>query len=153
MYELIATYGDTATNWLLVAISAILARYIYVLIESTVTRRYVSALWDEVRAAVLEVEQTYVAALRRGREDGLLTDDEKAEARKLAIETAKSNFGLKGLKRLAKIFDVDKWIGTKLEATVAAVKLAKAPALPVAVALPQSRQHPQSSPGQSEDAR
>src|SRR6056297_1825538 len=43
----------------------------------------------DVSGAVTEVYHEYVAGLKKGREDGKLTDEEKSEARKMAVEKVK----------------------------------------------------------------
>jgi hypothetical protein len=127
MSELVITYGDKATQLAFVVINALLVRFIFSMIDSTIIRRYVDALWDEIRAAVLEVEQTYVSALKLANGDGVLTNAEKAEAKRMAIKIAKANFGAKGLARLARAFgmDMDGWIGNKIEAVIAGDKVPK----------------------------
>jgi hypothetical protein len=119
MYDLIITHGDKAALWTLAAIAALLARYVFVLIDSTTTQRIVAAAWNESASAALEVWQTWTKALKEGRADGKLTEDEKVEAKKRAIAIARKNIGKKGLARLAKIFGVDDWIGNKVEAFIA----------------------------------
>jgi hypothetical protein len=57
----------------------------------------------------------------------VLTNAEKAEAKRMAIKIAKANFGAKGLARLARAFgmDMDGWIGNKIEAVIAGNKVPK----------------------------
>lgn len=125
MYELIATYGMLALGLLLTGGTTLLVRFVLVLIESKLIREYVARAWDETKAAVLLVGQTYTDEIKAGRADGKLTSEEKAIAKRRAIEAAKKNIGMEGLKRLARIFDVDDWLGDKVEAVVAATKTPK----------------------------
>jgi hypothetical protein len=91
--------------------------------------------WDVVRramfevgSAVYEVYQVYTSDILKGRADGNLTQEEKDHAFQLALATAKSNLGAKGLKRLLKVLglestaELDKWLGTQIEAKVAELK-------------------------------
>jgi hypothetical protein len=97
----------------------------------------------EARAVVLEVEQTYVDGLAKGRADGELTSEEKAMARATALAALRANLGKKGLARLGRIVGlsddaIDKLLGTHIEAQVKALAIVKdaAPAAPsVSVAL------------------
>lgn len=129
MYDLIINYGPYAATLILGGISWLLSHFILVLIHSTKLRSLAGRAWDEIQAAVLEVEQTYIAALKEGREDdGKLSAAEKAEAKSRALSIAKENIGAKGLHRLARILgveDLDKWIGGKIEAVVHETKAPK----------------------------
>lgn len=76
---------------------------------------------DAVYTAVSEVGQTFVDAIKEGRADGKLTDDEKKSAKKLAEARARELIGPKGLAVLAEIMGVggvDKFIDSKIEAAV-----------------------------------
>jgi hypothetical protein len=91
-------------------------------LRDTLTR-----LMFEMKAAVLEVHQVYVSEISRGRADGTLTPEEKAEAKNRAMAVLKANIGKKGLARLAKVLGIeidalDGWLGNKVEATVAELK-------------------------------
>lgn len=57
--------------------------------------------------AVKATWQTYAEDLKKGRSDGKLTDDEKAEARKRAIDFAKSYLGPKGIRELLWVLGID----------------------------------------------
>jgi len=84
-------------------------------------RAMLQRLVVEAEAAVLEVEQVYVEAIKAARADGVLTAQEKAEARSMALATLRANLGVKGLQRLARVLgiaDVDRWLGTRVEAAV-----------------------------------
>ncbi|MCP4448268.1 MAG: hypothetical protein GY811_23455 [Myxococcales bacterium] len=132
-YGLIIEYGPAAAIVILSALGGALTRYVFVSIESKIVSETLGRLWDEVRAAVLEVSQTYTDALREANEDGKLTEAEKRVAKEKAIAIAKSNIGKKGLRRLARVLDVNKWIGGKIEAFIGDKK-AKANALTDAAA-------------------
>lgn len=124
MYEMIAEYGTQGLTWILLALGAVLMRWVLPLVQNLWAAGVLTRAWTEVSAAVLEVGQTYVSALKAGAEDGKLTDAEKKDAKLQAIAIAKRNIGTKGLKSIAKIVgvDVEKWIGSKVETAVAATK-------------------------------
>lgn len=88
-------------------------------------REMLGRLVKEAEAAVREVSQTYTTEILKGRQDGVLTEEEKAVARRRAVEILKSNFGLKGLKRLAHVLgivDDDRYAVTQVEAAVNRMK-------------------------------
>ena len=119
-------HGNSVIAWVAAAVLGLIGKYIVSKIENENVRKYVGRALDEVADAVAEVYQTFVNELKAGNADGKLTAEEKVVARKMAIDTAKSNIGTKGLKRLAKVAGIDaldEWLGTKVEATV---KMAKA---------------------------
>lgn len=118
MYELIIDYGLAAIGLLFSGLAALLGRLLIELVKSKVLREHIVRLGGEVESAVREVLQTYVSKLKEYNADGKLTDEEKAMAKKYAIEIAKSNFGSKGLLALGRIFDVEKYIGGKVEAVL-----------------------------------
>lgn len=120
-YALVADYGGTAMTVLLMGLTAVVARYLVPLLKSKDLREKMLAVWSAVTAAVREVNQTYVDALREGRADGKLTDEEKAEAKRRAIAVAKSNIGIKGLRAIAKALgldSIDDWLASKVEAVI-----------------------------------
>ena len=118
MYDLIIEYGIVALGLILSGLGWLAIRFLLVLIDQMQIREYAGRLLAETFAAVREVGQTYVAALREANLDGKITAFEAAEAKKRAIAIAKSNLGKKGVMRLAKVFDVDDWVGTQIEAIV-----------------------------------
>lgn len=83
---------------------------------------------DAAIAAVKEIEQTYVSAIRAGKADGKLTDDEKTKAREAAMASLKSHLGTRGLGELAKVLGggdgLDKYLGTRMEAALHTIKAA-----------------------------
>lgn len=85
-----------------------------------------------MRTIVIEVNAVYVDALKKANDDGVLTDEEKAEARKMALDKFKEQWGVKGLKELARVIGfgdaLDSWLGSLLETTLS--ELPKATALP-----------------------
>lgn len=121
-----ASEGSTVLYWVLAAVGALVSRFVLGLIKSQRVKLYVGRALTEVGDAVLDVCKTYVEAIKEARADGKLTDEEKAAAKKLAVDTAKRNIGRDGLERLAKVlgFDaatLDQWLGTKVEAAVASM--------------------------------
>lgn len=86
-------------------------------------------LFDAFGVAIQSVGQTYVADLKAAAADGKLTAEEKAEAKRKAIEASKSYLGPKGLGELAKVLGVrvtdpslESVLGLGLEATLGGVK-------------------------------
>ncbi len=78
---------------------------------------------DAVLSAVKEVSQTYVDALKNGRADGTLTDEESRKAKELALASAKSYLGMKGLSELARVLglgsgEAQSLLSSKIEAAV-----------------------------------
>lgn len=118
------THGDKILFWVMTAVGGLLARAITHYVGSSKAAGIVSRALTEIGDAVLATTQTYVSALKAAAADGKLTDTEKAEAKALAINTAKKLIGPEGLARLAKIVgaDLDGWIGTKIEATLGALQ-------------------------------
>lgn len=140
MYELIENYGNSALGWVLAGLGLLLSRYVWIRIGNDYALGVLTRAWGEVRAAVAEVGQTYVAAIKAGRADGKLTDEEKAVAKSLAIAAAKRNLGAKGLRALARILgldSVDEWLAGRLEAAVAEGKAAGVLDPPKAISLPR----------------
>lgn len=127
MSELLAEWGPRAVLFLFSGVAMLLTRYVYGLLKSEYVKRVISRALNEIQAAVMEVAQTYSDAIKKGRDDGKLTEEEKAKARSLAMTIARENIGLKGIRRLVRIFagdriDIDKWLGNKVEASVKALK-------------------------------
>jgi hypothetical protein len=90
-------------------------------------------LEQAVQTAVLEVQQTYVEYVKAASADGKLTFEEAREAKARAILAAKTYLGRKGLLELAKVLGftdgaLDLFLGGKVEAMVAGVKLGEATA-------------------------
>lgn len=110
--------GITVITMVFGAIGAVLARFH---IQSAWLAGFLGRLLVEAKAATLEVSQTYTDAIKLASADGDLTDAEKAEAKRLALVTLKSNLGQKGLDRVKRILgidSVDAWLSTHLEAAV-----------------------------------
>lgn len=125
MATILVNGGDVAVTWLLVFLFGSLSALVLKTISNTTVQAILVRATEEVKDAVLEVEQTYVKALKAANADGKLTDEEKKAAMDKAIAIAKSNIGMKGLKRLARVVGIDavtSWLETKAEATVATIK-------------------------------
>lgn len=121
MSELVIQYGITALVAILGFLSMLLTRYVWELIKRNWLREMLQRLWEEVKTAVLAVGQTYVDGLKEGNEDGKLTPEEKSIALSRAVEEIKSNFGMKGLRSLARVLGIDSiddWLGAKVEAVI-----------------------------------
>lgn len=134
MYELIIQYGHAAAVAILSGVGLVLMRYVFVLIGSKIVREGLQRLWLEAKKTVLSIEQTYVRALKDGKEDdGKLDAEERAEAKRLAIAELKSNLGKKGLLKLVRILgidDIDGWLGSTIEAVIGEEKSLGKPQLP-----------------------
>jgi len=143
LLTLFGDHGPTVLAWLLALLTGVLVRYVWVKVGNEYVRGVLERAWQEVKAAVAEVAQVYADALKAANKDGKLTDREKAEAKNLAIEVAKSNLGKKGLAALARILGagdaVEKWLGNKVEAAVKSLKPATASALPPQPAQPRAK--------------
>lgn len=74
---------------------------------------------EEVYASVEYVAQTYVADMKAAKEDGKLTNEEKAEALSRAKQAFKTRMGQHALEQLAAVVgDLEEWLRTQIEATV-----------------------------------
>lgn len=78
---------------------------------------------DAVITAVKEVGQIYVDELKKANVDGVLTADEKAQAKKNAVAKAKEYLGPKGLILIEQVLGLtgsalDGFLGGKVEAAV-----------------------------------
>ena len=118
MYNLIIDYGMVAIGLFLSGLTAIVVKHGLALIDSKIAREYSERGWHSAAAAVRFVLGTYVDELKLANADGKLTAAEKKEAKARAIAAAKSYIGAKGLKEIAKVFDVEEWLGAKIEAVV-----------------------------------
>lgn len=118
--------GGQIIPWAVTGLIALLGKFVYSKMKNDYWKGVAERATTEVLHAAVEVHQTYVAAIKKGREDGKLTAEEQAEAKRRAIETAKANLGIKGLAGLAKVVGgaeaADKWLGTRVESTVSALK-------------------------------
>ena len=73
----------------------------------------------EVYASVQYVAQTYVDDLKAAKEDGKLTNEEKAEALSRAKQAFKTRMGQHALEQLAAVVgDIEEWIRTQIEASI-----------------------------------
>lgn len=122
VWDLLVEYGPKVLVWVLAAIGGLIARHVATLTKKVWAQGIISRAWAEIRDAVEEVSQVYVDAIRKARADGKLTEEEKEEAKRMAIESFKSNFGgEEALKRLARalgIADAMSWVESKLEVAV-----------------------------------
>ena len=74
---------------------------------------------QEVYASVQYVAQTYVDDLKAAKEDGKLTNEEKAEALSRAKQAFKTRMGQHALEQLAAVVgDIEEWIRTQIEASI-----------------------------------
>jgi hypothetical protein len=127
MEDIALNYGPKVAAWILSLLGLLLSKLVHKFITNITAQGVVDRFGFELKAAVLSVGQTYVSDLRRANEDGVLTDEERAEAKRRAVEAVKAYLGMPGLKALAKVvgLDLDKldgWIGHHVEAEVARSK-------------------------------
>lgn len=133
MLEFVATNGEKVVPWLLGVLGLVLSRWVWVHITHKWAKETLQRAWSEVTDAVMETWQTYTSELKRARADGLLTEAEKLEAKRRAVATAKSNLGVKGLKRLGNVLGfssffgeagekVEAWLESKAEVALAGLK-------------------------------
>ena len=135
MFTFLADYGDKIAAAFAALLGILGSRYLWGRLATGTARTIVQRAYAEIVDAVLEVWQTYVSDLRKGRADGVLTDEERATAKARALAVARQNLGAKGLTRLARalgfgsLLGVDddatsKWLATKVETAVAGLKSA-----------------------------
>lgn len=121
----------------------LLGKFVYNKIGHEYTREALKRATEEIFTAVEEVGQVYVKQLKKGKEadspgGAELTDAEKENAKRMAIENAKANLGKKGLARLVKVLGgphvAESWFESKVESAVSNIKradeIAKQPANP-----------------------
>lgn len=102
--------------------------------NNAIFARATEGLRVAVVTAVQTVNQVYVDALRVGREDGKLTDEESHDAWQLALNEAKSLLGAKGIQILIKAYGiklgfVDDFLTKHIESVVREVKQSDRPRL------------------------
>jgi hypothetical protein len=131
--QIIATYGESLATLIVSILGAIMTRFVWGKIQTDWARRLLERVYAEVIDAVLIVWQTYVSEIKAGSADGKLTDAERAEAKRRAVDTVVKNLGTSGLQRLAKILGFGgsdsgpvnrtvQWIEEKTEAALAGLK-------------------------------
>ena len=100
------------------------AKYLAAKSKNALLDRAIFGLEHAVVTAVKEVHQVYVDGLKKGREDGKLTDEEKEAALEAAIAKAKKLLGMDGLALLWKAFgdSTEEVLASKIEATVKDLK-------------------------------
>jgi hypothetical protein len=127
-----AAFGTVLTA-LLAWVGAKLVKWLTSEWKWTESTGLASAAWTAAQLGVMEAYQTYVAEIKKRSADGKLTQEERANARKIALDAAKAVLKSQGLGA------VDDMIQPMLEAAVARLKgrLGKSPAV---VAKPSSPQ-------------
>lgn len=131
MQELYIEYGPMVVVAVLGAFSWLYYKFLSDKIDSPRITQMVLSFGQELRAVIIEVNSTYVDALKDAGQDGEWTDEEKAIAKSRAIAKLKENWGMAGLQRLTKILgiggSIDSWLGTQLEATLSDMKESSLP--------------------------
>ena len=124
-------------------VAAKVAQYIQAKVKNEYLRGVLVRLDDAVLAAVREVQQVTVEAIKSASADGKLTAEERARVKQAAIDSVKSHLGMKGIAELAKILGlesgaVEKLLSPRVEAAVHDLKVSRATGVPggVEAALP-----------------
>lgn len=104
-------------------IGAAIAKLITLIDENIKDKRaakYINMTLDAVHAAVKDVAQTYVDALKK---DGRFDEKAKKEAFALAMVKVKNIMGANAYKTLAEIYgDVEQWLQSNIEAASRDIK-------------------------------
>lgn len=117
--ELLSPVLLAALTWL----AAKVAQLINAKVKNEYLRGTLVRLDDAVLAAVREVQQVTVEALKIASADGKLTPEERAQVKAKAMEAVKSHLGMKGLAELAKVLGlsgdaIERMLSTRVEAAV-----------------------------------
>lgn len=112
-------------------VAAKIAQYIQAKVKNEYLRGVLVRLDDAVLAAVREVQQVTVEAIKSASADGKLTAEERAGVKQAALNSVKSHLGMKGLGELAKVLGLDggaveRLLSTRVEAAVHDLKVARA---------------------------
>jgi hypothetical protein len=112
---------------LLTALVGLLVKWLSTKIGNEQAVRVLFDLGAIVQDVVAATEQTLVSKLKAARADGKLTDAEKEDVLKSALDTVKQHLGERGMAMLAKATGlgataVEGLIKTKIEATVLDMK-------------------------------
>lgn len=108
----------TVVTLVITTVGGIVTRYVMKRTGNEEVADVLGRFVAELRAAVAEVGQTYVDAIRIERP---LTEEEKREAKRRAMEAAKRNMGAVGIERLKRVLGTDSledYAATHLEALV-----------------------------------
>ena len=124
MLHLIAEHGEAIVSLVVTVLGTIMSRFFWSKLKGDRARNVLQRAYAEVMDAVLLVSQTYVSEIKRHSADGVLTEDERHEARRRAVETVLKNLGETGVARLGRVLGLrpTEWIEQKTEATIAALK-------------------------------
>ena len=117
MYDIIASHGMTVATYALIALAAGLGWIVKQIVSDVRVRTFLAKLGLHVKAACLEVAQTYTDEIRKASADGTLTDEEKAAAKALAMSKLRARLGWKGLLEVAKVLGIGGffgWLGAKI---------------------------------------
>jgi hypothetical protein len=112
-------------------VAAKIAQYIQAKVKNEYLRGVLVRLDDAVLAAVREVQQVTVEAIKSASADGKLTAEERARVKQAALDSVKSHLGMKGIAELAKILGlesgaIEKLLSTRVEAAVHDLKVSRA---------------------------
>jgi hypothetical protein len=119
---------------ILLAALAWLASKAAALITAKVQNEYLRGVLvrvdDAVYAAVRELQQVTVEAIKAASADGTLTPEEREKVKQAALDSVKSHLGMKGLVELARVLGlsdgaVEKLLSTRIEAAVFDMKASR----------------------------
>lgn len=125
MAELYMQYGVAVVSGVVFLVGLLWSKVLWDRLKDTKAGRVLARTGQEMKAVLLSVNQTYVKALREANADGKLTEAEKKEAMARAMKELKSNLGVKGLRRLARILGLpsaDFWLETQAEGMLGELK-------------------------------
>jgi hypothetical protein len=114
IWSAVVSYGPIVVTWALAALGLVGAWVLAKLGAAASTRSLFAELALHARDVVVAVTQVYVDQIKRARADGVLTEDEKATARAMAIAALKERLSLRKLVALGggwltKLFAGSKW--------------------------------------------
>lgn len=117
--EILSPVLLAALTW----VAAKVAQFINAKVKNEYLRGALVRLDDAVLAAVREVQQVTVEAIKAASADGKMTPEERTQVKKAAIDAAKAHLGAKGLAELMKVLGlsgdaVEKLLSTRVEAAV-----------------------------------
>jgi hypothetical protein len=108
-----------ALSWLSLRIAALISAKV----KNERLNGILTRLDDAVFMAVREVEQVYVSMLKTASADGVLSSEERRDAKDAAVRAARSYLGARGFAELGKVLglvddDVDRMLNARVEAAV-----------------------------------
>lgn len=127
-FALVSTVLSAVLIWL----GAVVRQWLVAKTKSEVSGR----ASDYAFAVVAEIQQTVAAKIREAAQDGVITDEEKAEIKESALGVLKSRVGAKGLTEIKQVLgyapsEIDGFLGGLIESAVYKLKLLTPPTVGV----------------------